>query len=63
MAIPASKSPNEPLELSCPLEKNSPARRFARIAAKAGFWFFLIKGLVWLGLAGAAIIWGGDAIR
>lgn len=25
-----------------------PRARFARVAAQLGFWFFLIKGLLWL---------------
>lgn len=31
----------------CPVPKSGPARWFARIGV-AGFFFFLIKGLLWL---------------
>lgn len=34
-----------------------PRSRFARVAAQLGFWFFLIKGLLWLLLPAA--VWLG----
>lgn len=37
--------------------------RWGRIAAAAGFWFFLIKGLVWLALLGAAVFFGIDVVQ
>ncbi len=37
--------------------------RLGRLAAVAGFWFFLIKGLVWLALLGAAVFFGVDVVQ
>ncbi len=56
----ASTSQNSPttLDLSCPIEKDSRLRRYTRYALKAGFWFFLLKGMVWLALAGSALYLG-----
>ncbi len=56
----ASTSQNSPttIDLSCPIEKGSRLRRFSRIAVKAGFWFFFLKGMAWLILAGSAVYLG-----
>ncbi len=37
--------------------------RWGRYAAAAGFWFFLIKGLVWMALFGAALFFGVDVVQ
>ena len=37
--------------------------RWSRMLAAAGFWFFLVKGLVWLALFGAAVFFGVDVVQ
>lgn len=47
---PASETPVQPKVARCPLPK------WLRRLGFAGFMFFFIKGLLWLGLAGAAAV-------
>ncbi len=56
-ASPPQESPAT-LDLSCPIDKDSRLRRFSRLALKAGFWFFLLKGLAWLAVGGSALYFG-----
>ncbi len=55
---PASASSMQPpteLPVAPSATQTSTRRRWLRIAAVGSFLFFLIKGLVWLGVVGAAI--------
>lgn len=58
MAMPPTQDTLPTLDLNCPLEKDSGLRRFSRLAVKAGFWFFFLKGMAWQGLAGSAVDFG-----
>lgn len=44
------------------VERLLQSRSLPRVA-KLGFWFFLIKGLLWLLLPFLLLIWGGGADR
>lgn len=42
---------------------DSRGSRLGKIVLAAGFWFFLIKGLVWLALFGAALFLGVEVAQ
>jgi len=51
----SSLSPTAERPDALPTTQTRGRRRWLRIAAVGSFLFFLIKGLVWLGVVGAAI--------
>jgi hypothetical protein len=48
--------PGSAQPVEAPADKKCPVPKMARRLGVAAFAFFLIKGLVWLGLAGAAAL-------